>query len=123
MLLPFIAAVVLLPVDSKADEVEFELREKIVYSKVRERELLLDAFLPTGKELRPAILVVHGGAWRSGNRGQLRGYATTLTKMGFACFAIDYRLAGCPGSGLLAWPLELENTKFSNARHIDHLCE
>jgi acetyl esterase/lipase len=91
MLLPFIAAVALLPVDSRADEVE--VREKIVYSKVGERELLLDAFLPGGEEQRPAILVVHGGAWRSGNRSQLRGYATTLTKMGFACFAIDYRLA------------------------------
>lgn len=77
----------------QAAEVEFDVREKIVYSKAGERELLLDAFLPKGDEVRPAILVVHGGAWRKGNRTQLRGYATELTKMGFACFAIDYRLA------------------------------
>ena len=33
------------------------------------------------------------------------------------------QLAACPGSGLLAWPLGLENSKISNARHIDHVCE
>ena len=32
-------------------------------------------------------------------------------------------LAACPGRGLLAWPLGLENSKLSNARHIDHVCE
>ncbi len=72
---------------------DFELREEIVYAKVKERELLLDAYLPHGKEIRPAILVVHGGAWKMGNRKQLRAYATALAKRGFACFAIDYRLA------------------------------
>lgn len=93
MLFPFLIAVAMQPLDSTADGLEFEVREKIPYSKVGDRELLLDAFLPAGSELRPAILVVHGGAWRSGNRVQLRGYATELAKKGFACFAIDYRLA------------------------------
>ena len=32
-------------------------------------------------------------------------------------------LAACPGRGLLAWPLGLGNSKISNARHIDHVCE
>ena len=38
-------------------------------------------------------MVVHGGAWRSGNRQQLRTYAKELAKRGIVCFAIDYRLA------------------------------
>lgn len=71
----------------------FKVREKIVYSKVGDRELSLDAFVPSGTGPHPAVLVVHGGAWRSGNRKQLRGYAEALAKMGFVCFAIDYRLA------------------------------
>ena len=70
-----------------------EVREKIVYARVGERDLLLDAILPTGSGPHPAVLVVHGGAWRSGNRMQLRGYANALAERGFACFAIDYRLA------------------------------
>jgi acetyl esterase/lipase len=74
-------------------EVEVEMREKIVYSKVGDRELLLDAFVPKREGNLPAVLVVHGGAWRSGNRQQLRTYAKELAKRGIVCFAIDYRLA------------------------------
>ncbi len=76
-----------------AKEHEVERKEKIVYSKVGDRELLLDAFLPNVDRPSPAILVVHGGAWKGGNRKQLRGYASALAKRGFVCFAIDYRLA------------------------------
>ena len=71
----------------------FELIESVIYSKVGERELLLDVFVPESKETHPAVLVVHGGAWKMGNRRQLRGYAVELAKRGFVCFAIDYRLA------------------------------
>ncbi|MDG2224122.1 MAG: alpha/beta hydrolase [Rubripirellula sp.] len=73
--------------------VQYDVREKIVYSKVDQRELLMDAFVPKEKGTYPAVLVVHGGAWRSGSRYQLRGYAIALARMGFVCFAIDYRLA------------------------------
>ena len=74
-------------------EHDFEVKNDIVYSEVGDRELLLDAYLPKKSDLSPAVLVVHGGAWRSGNRKQLRSYAESLTKAGFVCFAIDYRLA------------------------------
>lgn len=74
-------------------EFQFEIRNDIVYSKVADRDLLLDAYLPKKSGPSPAILVVHGGAWRMGNRKQLRGYAEALAKTGFVCFAIDYRLA------------------------------
>lgn len=72
---------------------EYDIREKIVYSTVDDRELLLDAFVPKEEGEFPAVLVVHGGAWRMGDRYQLRGYAKELTKRGFVCFLIDYRLA------------------------------
>lgn len=71
----------------------FESKNDIVYSKVGDRELLLDAYLPETETAAPAILVVHGGAWRQGNRKQLKSYATALAQRGFVCFAIDYRLA------------------------------
>jgi acetyl esterase/lipase len=74
-------------------EFKFEIRNDVVYSKVGDRELLLDAYLPEKDGPTPAVLVVHGGAWRMGNRKQLRGYAEALAKTGFVCFAIDYRLA------------------------------
>ena len=78
---------------ASAETPGYELKEEIVYSQVGDRELLLDAFVPKGNENRPAVLVVHGGAWRMGNRKQLRRYADLLAERGFVCFAIDYRLA------------------------------
>ncbi|QDT12589.1 Carboxylesterase NlhH [Planctomycetes bacterium K23_9] len=70
-----------------------EVREKIVYHTVGGRELLLDAYLPETPGVFPAVLVIHGGAWREGNRKQLRQYAAELASRGFCCFAVDYRLA------------------------------
>lgn len=78
---------------SNAEAIDFEMKEKIVYSKVDDRELLLDAFVPESDGPHAAVLVVHGGAWRGGNRKQLRGYAKALAEQGLVCFAIDYRLA------------------------------
>ncbi len=43
------------------------------------RDLQGDLFLPPGEEKnRPAILIVHGGGWREGDRKQLRGYGILL---------------------------------------------
>ncbi|MFN9718656.1 MAG: alpha/beta fold hydrolase [Planctomycetota bacterium] len=72
---------------------EFDVREKIVYATIEGRELLLDAFVQKKEGPYPAVLVVHGGAWRSGSRKQLASYAVSLARRGFNCFAIDYRLA------------------------------
>ncbi|HWI62254.1 MAG TPA: alpha/beta hydrolase, partial [Symbiobacteriaceae bacterium] len=41
----------------------------------------------------PAVLVIHGGAWRSGDRKQLPALNRYLTARGFVTAAIDYRLA------------------------------
>src|SRR5689334_5793781 len=42
----------------------------IIYSKTKERELKLDVFYPRGKSVkkRIAILFIHGGGWRTGNK-------------------------------------------------------
>ena len=65
----------------------------IAYSNVDDQELLLDAYIPKADGKYPAVLVIHGGAWRSGDRKQLSNYARSLAEKGFSCFAIDYRLA------------------------------
>lgn len=80
-------------VPAEQPEFRVQLREDVVYGRVGDRELLLDAVLPEGAGAVPGVIVIHGGAWRSGNRRQLRGYADSLARRGMACFAIDYRLA------------------------------
>ncbi len=47
-------------------EYSFEIHETITYSTVGDRERLLDAFIPNADGKYPAVLVVHGGAWRYG---------------------------------------------------------
>jgi len=41
----------------------------------------------------PVVLVIHGGAWRTGNREQLSRLNTHLAAKRYAVAAIDYRLA------------------------------
>jgi acetyl esterase/lipase len=82
-----------LALDEAVTDVKCEIQEGVVYSAVGGRDLLLDAYVPNTDALHPAVLVIHGGAWREGSRKQLAIYARALCKMGFVCFAIDYRLA------------------------------
>jgi triacylglycerol lipase len=69
------------------------IERDLVYAKPDGVELKLDAYLPKEPGDRPAVLVVHGGAWRTGSKRQLAGYAQRLSENGYAAFAINYRLA------------------------------
>ena len=90
----FLTALLAVPcLAEDGDELSVTVKEKIVYSEVGDAKLHLDAFIPVEDGEYPAVLVVHGGAWRGGNRRQLRFYADRLARMGLVCFAIDYRLA------------------------------
>ena len=46
----------------------YTLTNNIAYSNVDGQELLLDAYIPKADGKYPAVLVIHGGAWRFGNR-------------------------------------------------------
>lgn len=56
--------------------------------------LLLDAFVPSGPGPHPAVVLVHGGGWRSGSRGGWVRTGRALAREGLAAFTIDYRLSG-----------------------------
>lgn len=91
----FLSAVNLYGDEKKADDEKssYRVAEEIVYSNVGDEKLLLDAYVPSAEGKFPIALIIHGGAWRRGNRKQLSGYAHGLAAKGFCCFAIDYRLA------------------------------
>lgn len=71
----------------------FEVREGLTYGPHERNDL--DLFLPKdeGTTLRPAVVVIHGGAWRSGSKRQLRPLAEMLARRGYVAAAINYRLA------------------------------
>ena len=77
----------------------FSEKRNIIYCNLRsgsgERKLLLDAFCPKRKTKikRTAIIIIHGGGWRSGNRTQHYPLAQHLAHLGYACFTPEYRLS------------------------------
>ena len=76
-----------------AREYRVDRTRDIVYKEIDGKKLKLNVFVPKGDGPFPAVLVVHGGAWRAGSRTQLTMYAKSLARRGFSCFAINYRLA------------------------------
>lgn len=74
----------------------------IVYQSYGERQLRLDIFYPSDStKLYPAVLMIHGGGWKSGDRSLLIPMAKRLAAEGFVTATIEYRLsqeAGYPAA-------------------------
>lgn len=64
----------------------------VVYNE-QNRALHLDAFLNKNKKINPAVIMIHGGGWKSGNKKQMHVLAQEIASKGYSCFAIEYRLS------------------------------
>jgi len=64
-----------------------------VYNKEQDRVLHFDAFINTKKKKNPAVILIHGGGWRSGNKSQMQFLGKEIAAKGYSCFAIEYRLS------------------------------
>jgi acetyl esterase/lipase len=65
----------------------------IVYDENKKRALHLDAFINKTKNAHPAVIMIHGGGWKSGNKNQMQAFAQEIASKGYSCFAIEYRLS------------------------------
>ncbi|MNK50223.1 Carboxylesterase NlhH [compost metagenome] len=65
----------------------------LVYNKEQDRVLHFDAFINTKKKKNPAVIMIHGGGWRSGNKNQMQFIGKEIAAKGYSCFAIEYRLS------------------------------
>lgn len=70
-------------------------KKNVTYCKVGNRALKLDVFYNIEKEKlsRTAIVIIHGGGWRSGSRTQHYPLAQKLANLGYICFTPEYRLS------------------------------
>jgi acetyl esterase/lipase len=68
----------------------------------------------SGRVNRPAVLVIHGGAWKGGDKAWGEQFADELCPFGYVVFSINYRLAGRPGG---TWPAQIEDVQKA-LRHI-----
>lgn len=67
----------------------------LTYVRYGDRALALDLYLPDAERgaAAPAVLLVHGGGWRSGERGNLAPMAIRLAQRGYAAATVSYRLS------------------------------
>jgi acetyl esterase len=64
----------------------------VQYAEAGGTPLLLDAYIPSGPDLHPAMLVIHGGNWSSGTKDDMAPVGELVANEGFAAFVVDYRL-------------------------------
>ena len=72
----------------------------------------LDLYLPDGvpSQPRPAVVVIHGGGWRVGDKADVREtqMAETLAAAGYVCVSINYQQIAL---GKPAWPGYLNDAR------------
>lgn len=71
------------------------IKENIVYSNANDEKLMLDVFYPKKKSKKgyPAVLMIFGGGWRSGERSHNYPTAKLLADRGYVAVSADYTLS------------------------------
>ncbi len=81
------------PSPALADD-EIRIKRSIAYTEENKGgRLLADVYLPSTDEPHPTLLMIHGGAWFSGNKANVAYHASFAAEHGYAVVAINYRLA------------------------------
>lgn len=75
-----------------------------------------DLYLPATAapgELRPGVVIIHGGGWTGGQRAARReiNIGTTLAEHGYVCLSIDYLLQSREPGAPKIWPQNLYDCK------------
>jgi acetyl esterase/lipase len=72
-----------------------ELLKDLEYGRAGDYALKLDLYKPVRlSRPAPALLFIHGGAWKGGNKDVYRPYATRYAAKGYVAACIAYRLSG-----------------------------
>lgn len=68
--------------------------EDIVYKTFTgdSRSLLLDIYRPDNGQIYPAVIMVHGGGWSSGDKSMERPMAQRIAMEGYVTVPVEYRL-------------------------------
>jgi acetyl esterase/lipase len=96
--LTFVAALAMLLVAGHVSAAEFEIvnHADVVFAEHDGTKLVGDLYLPKGRSKAPVLVAVHGGGWQIGSKQFYRYWGLFLARLGYAVFAVDYRL-GKPG--------------------------
>ncbi len=97
---------------------DVEKRTNLEYARRGRRPMLLDLLIRPGSEPRPAVLFLHGGAWRFGSKGDWPPLAARLLESGIAVASADYR-----PSTEAPFPAQLDDVRDALLFLRDHAAE
>ncbi len=87
--------------------IDVEFRPDVVCGKGGATELRMDIAIPKGlTEPAPCVVVIHGGAWRGGDKGMHKNEIMSFARQGFVSASIQYRF--CPAD---RFPAQVEDVK------------
>ena len=68
-------------------------QQPVIYKTWGERQLKGDLYLPAAGASGPvpAVVYIHGGGWRAGNRNQFERHAQRMAELGFVGLTVEYR--------------------------------
>ncbi len=73
---------------------EIKSERNVVYYELGDRRLHTDLFYPNVSNKKiPAVILIHGGGWASGNKSHMVPMAQKLANAGFFAAAVEYRLS------------------------------
>jgi len=86
------------------------VHQDVPYGTAGGHPLLLDVYEPGehSSDLRPAVVLIHGGGWTSFDKSTMQTMGMFLARSGFVAFSVDYRLFH--GSENL-WPAQLDDVQ------------
>ncbi len=80
----------------------------LIYARYGSRSMELDLFSPQGRGPFPAVILVHGGAWITGNHKMENPFAMELARRGYVAATVEYRL-----SNEAKYPAQIHDLKAS----------
>ena len=89
----------------------YDVREDVSYDSTIGYDGTLDFYEPksdSARANRPAILAIHGGAWRGGDKAWGEQFADELCPFGYVVFSINYRRSSRPNA---TWPAQIEDVQ------------
>lgn len=98
--------------DAATERIKFGIEKHgaIVYRKSEKYIVKCDIYQPVPDvktdRLMPAVVMIHGGAWRSGSKIAMLRHARRMARVGYVVMAINYRLAP-----KYPWPAQIEDCR------------
>ena len=93
------------------DSAPYDVTENLSYDSTIGIHGTFDFYEPesdSGRANRPAVVAIHGGAWRGGDKAWGRQIAEELCPFGYVVISINYRLSSRPGG---TWPAQIEDVQ------------